>query len=207
MKRLVCFTTVLALVVAAYWTGSSRSQQHIFPHTSRDPRKVLYDADPMNPAHMSDKAGKAPCGMDMEPVYLPTTHWGLRPALTWPRGRGQRSKCQRKSSNYMGVRIAMVEKKALVHRLRLPGKVAADETRIYRINAAVDGWITKTMPVSAGSLVRKNETLGAFYSLGFSRLAKPCSTPLVPRTSLIPTSSRIRTLSETWAWGTGRFRK
>ena len=61
----------------------------------------------------------------------------------------------------------MVEKKALVHRLRLPGKVVADETRIYRINAAVDGWITKSMPVSAGSRVRKNETLGAFYRLEF----------------------------------------
>ena len=69
MKRLLCFTAVLILVVAAYWAGSSRSLQHTASHPSRDARKALYYVDPMNPAHTSDKAGKAPCGMDMEPVY------------------------------------------------------------------------------------------------------------------------------------------
>ncbi len=67
----------------------------------------------------------------------------------------------------IGVRVATAEKRELVHNLRLLGKVATDETRIYRINATVDGWITKTMPVSAGSQVRKNETLAGFYSPEF----------------------------------------
>jgi hypothetical protein len=30
--------------------------------------------------------------------------------------------------------------------------VAADETRIYRINASVDGWIQKALPNTVGSL-------------------------------------------------------
>lgn len=32
-------------------------------------RKILYYVDPMDPSIVSDKPGKAPCGMDMVPVY------------------------------------------------------------------------------------------------------------------------------------------
>ncbi len=31
--------------------------------------KILYYADPMNPSNKSDKPGKAPCGMDLVPIY------------------------------------------------------------------------------------------------------------------------------------------
>jgi len=31
--------------------------------------KILYYVDPMNPSNKSDKPGKAPCGMDMVPIY------------------------------------------------------------------------------------------------------------------------------------------
>jgi hypothetical protein len=31
--------------------------------------KILYYVDPMNPTNKSDKPGKAPCGMDLVPVY------------------------------------------------------------------------------------------------------------------------------------------
>ena len=51
--------------------------------------------------------------------------------------------------------------------MRLLGRIAVDETRIYRINATVDGWITKTLPFATGSLVKKDETLAAFYSSEF----------------------------------------
>ena len=36
--------------------------------TAKQP-KVLYYVDPMNPSNKSDKPGKAPCGMDMVPIY------------------------------------------------------------------------------------------------------------------------------------------
>lgn len=37
--------------------------------TARGERKVLYWVDPMNPTMRSDRPGKAPCGMDLIPVY------------------------------------------------------------------------------------------------------------------------------------------
>ncbi len=67
----------------------------------------------------------------------------------------------------IGIKAGQVEKKAVTHTLRLLGRVAADETRVYIINATVDGWITKALPNSTGSLVRKNEVLSTFYSPEF----------------------------------------
>jgi membrane fusion protein, copper/silver efflux system len=67
----------------------------------------------------------------------------------------------------MGIRLATVEKSAETHTLRVLGRVAADETRIYQINAAVDGWIRQTYNNPTGSLVRQDEPLVAFYSPEF----------------------------------------
>ena len=67
----------------------------------------------------------------------------------------------------MGIRLAAVEKVSETHTLRVLGRVAADETRIYQINAAVDGWIRQTYNNPTGSLVRQDEPLVAFYSPEF----------------------------------------
>ena len=67
----------------------------------------------------------------------------------------------------IGVRVGTVSKEPAQHTLRVLGRVAADETRLYRINATIDGWITKAYPNSAGSVVRKDEVLVAFYSPEF----------------------------------------
>ncbi len=67
----------------------------------------------------------------------------------------------------IGVRVGFVEKKSFTHTLRILGRVAIDETRVYRINASVDGWVRETYPNSVGSLVKKNEILATFYSPEF----------------------------------------
>ena len=67
----------------------------------------------------------------------------------------------------IGVRIGTVEKIPGSHTIRTLGRVAVDETRIYRINATVDGWVTETFPNATGNFVKKNETLAAFYSPEF----------------------------------------
>ena len=37
--------------------------------TAKKQPKILYYVDPMNPSNKSDKPGKAPCGMDLVPIY------------------------------------------------------------------------------------------------------------------------------------------
>ena len=171
MKRLLYCGIVLGLTAGAYWAGSHRGRLNLAAHESQEAHKILYYVDPMNPAHTSDKPGKAPCGMDMEPVFadaLPINLAGSAPA-SLPPGT---IKVSPEKQQLIGVRIAPAEKKRLVHNLRLLGKIATDETRIYRINATVDGWITKALPFSAGSQVKKDETLAKFYSPEFLAAAQ-----------------------------------
>lgn len=165
MKRITLLAVVLAMVAAAYWAGT-RSTRTSPSHEMQETHKLLYYVDPMNPAHTSDKPGKAPCGMDMEPVYadaMPVADPSVTPK-DLPPGT---LKLSLPKQQLIGVRLATAERKRLVHNLRLLGKVQTDETRIFRINATVDGWITKALPFSAGSQVKKNQTLAQFYSPEF----------------------------------------
>jgi Cu(I)/Ag(I) efflux system membrane fusion protein len=62
------------------------------------------------------------------------------------------------------VRVQTVEKIAAREALRLYGRVAADETRVYRVNAGIDGYIREISKVTTGSHVENGEwlaTLGA----------------------------------------------
>ncbi len=67
----------------------------------------------------------------------------------------------------MGIRIETAEKEPVTHKIRILGRVAADETRIYRINASVNGWITEAFPNATGNFVKKDETLATFSSQDF----------------------------------------
>jgi len=64
----------------------------------------------------------------------------------------------------IGVRVGAVEKKPFVHTLRVFGRVAADETKVYRLTASVDGWINDSFGYPVGSQVRKGAVLATFYS-------------------------------------------
>lgn len=163
MSKTVYFACVFLLVVAAFLAGNWYSKHTRALTRVSDVRKVLYYVDPMNPGHKYDKPGIAPCGMALEPVYADsgpaaTVASSAFPSAVWISPEKQQ---------LIGVRVEQVEEVSASHTLRLLGKVSADETRVYRINASVDGWIRKTFPVSAGSLVKKNETLAVFYAPEF----------------------------------------
>jgi len=65
----------------------------------------------------------------------------------------------------MGVRLDTVKKVADSHLLRVLGRVAADETRIYRVNTAVSGWIRELYDDNTtGSLVKKDQILATFFA-------------------------------------------
>jgi membrane fusion protein, copper/silver efflux system len=64
----------------------------------------------------------------------------------------------------IGVKVGIVEKKAMTHTLRVLGRVSADETRIYRVIASADGWILETFNNPTGALVKKDEVLASYYT-------------------------------------------
>ena len=69
MKKLFYAVLLIALLGGAFVSGSWYGRKGVDQKGAAAGRKVLYYVDPMNPAHTTNKPGRAPCGMDMEPVY------------------------------------------------------------------------------------------------------------------------------------------
>jgi membrane fusion protein, copper/silver efflux system len=166
MKRISVSVLLLALLLGSFWAGSWYTQRTTGKNGGVGARKILYYVDPMHPAYKSDKPGIAPdCGMELVPVYEDESMGGPeRAASSMPPGTVNVGP---EKQQLIGVKVSSAEKRAGAHTQRILGRVAADETRTYVINATVDGWITKALPNSTGTLVRKNEVLATFYSPEF----------------------------------------
>jgi Cu(I)/Ag(I) efflux system membrane fusion protein len=63
-----------------------------------------------------------------------------------------------------GIRILEVERGPVTHMLRVLGRVTADNTRLYIVNATTPGWILDLANVTPGARVKKGEFLASFYS-------------------------------------------
>lgn len=163
MLRPVVFILLAMLIGGVFWLGEHDGRNRRKVDAAN--RRILYYVDPMNPAHTSDKPGLAPCGMEMQPIYAdqgsPAADRNQGPAIP-----GSIIVSPEKQQ-LIGVQTGVVEHKAWRHVMRLPGRVALDETRIYRINATLNGWITQALPNPTGTLVHRDEVLGTFYSPEF----------------------------------------
>ena len=122
----------------------------------------------MHPQYKSEKAGDCvSCGMRLEPVY------GDDPSSLSNPGKSVSSpppgmvEFTPEKQRIIGVQVREVERSSGTHTIRTVGRVAVDDTKIYRMNAAVDGWIREIFPNSVGSLVKKDQPLVSFYSPEF----------------------------------------
>ncbi len=161
---------ILLLIAAGSFLAGSWATFHGTRPAAAPERRILHYVDPMNPAHKSDKPGIAPCGMPLEPVYAdPDDSGGKSLLASMPPGTIRISP---EKQQVIGVKVVKVEKAPWNHTLRVLGRVAADETRVYRINAATEGWIQDALPVTTGSLVKKDELLAtlSFFSLEYRTL-------------------------------------
>ena len=64
----------------------------------------------------------------------------------------------------IGMRTDEVRTDATSQVLRVPGRIAVDDQRLYRIVAAVDGWIVDLRENTVGRFVRKGQLLGSYYT-------------------------------------------
>jgi hypothetical protein len=64
----------------------------------------------------------------------------------------------------VGVRVQPVERTIGTERLRLFGRVTADETRVYKVNVGLDGYIRDLAPVTTGSQVSRDQWLATFVT-------------------------------------------
>jgi Cu(I)/Ag(I) efflux system membrane fusion protein len=147
---------------AGAWYASSRK-----PAFAEKPQKVLYYQDPMHPAYRSDKPGIAPdCGMQLEPVY---ERGGSAAASSkGPQAMPGTVEISAERQRMLGVRVEEVRLNSGTHTVRLLGRTVPDESRLYKINSTIDGWIRGITPVATtGNLVHKDETLATYNAPEF----------------------------------------
>ena len=120
----------------------------------KEKRKIKYWVSPMDPGYVRDKPGKAPCGMDMVPVYedagaeAPAGAIAVSPATV----------------QSMGVRTAKVEVRPLTRDTWTVGLVTFDERNLSTINTKVNGWVERLYVNATGDPVRRGQTLLSIYS-------------------------------------------
>jgi len=116
-------------------------------------RKIKYYVDPMNPNYIRDKPGKAPCGMDLVPVYEEV---GEETPGT--------IKVSPATIQSMGVRTAKVEVRPLSRLTLAVGLVNFNERNLATITTKVNGWVERLYVNATGDPVRKGQTLLSIYS-------------------------------------------
>lgn len=118
-------------------------------------RKIKYWVDPMDPGYVRDKPGKAPCGMDLAPVYEEEGGAAAAPGAIAVSPTTVQS---------MGVRTAKVEVRALTHDTWTVGLVTFNERSLSQINTKVNGWVERLYVNATGDPVRRGQALLSIYS-------------------------------------------
>jgi RND family efflux transporter MFP subunit len=131
-------------------------------HTSA--RHILYYVDPMHPAYRSDKPGTAPdCGMALVPVYAEEASHSLRLV----EDTASDVEIDPAAQQLYGIRLAKVENNNGQGTIRVFGRVAPDQTRVYRVNLGTDGYVKETHDDAVGNHVTKDQHLAIVYSPEF----------------------------------------
>lgn len=160
MKRKILLTfPVCAALLVGFVLGHFRA-----PATARS-RQVLYYVDPMHPAYKSDKPGTAPdCGMELVPVYADDLS---KTSIAKTDSGAARVKIDSAAQQLYGIRVAPVEKSSGSRTVRVLGRVAADQTRVFRVNVGTDGYVKETQDDAVGNRVKKDQHLAVIYSPEF----------------------------------------
>jgi membrane fusion protein, copper/silver efflux system len=164
MRKSLSLVYVFLLIAGSFMAGTWYSKHTADAGVAAASRKILYYYCPMHPEYKSNKPGVAPCcGMQLEPVYSDEAGApaSVRNAEPMHPGSVQISTDRQQM---IGLQVMTAEKGSASKSIRIPGRVVPDETRIYKINSAVDGWVKKISPVTTGSIVRKNDLLANIYA-------------------------------------------
>ena len=75
------------------------------------------------------------------------------------------------TQHLLGIRVVPVERGAETQILHVAGRVYPEDTRVYRVNSGVDGFIRETYNDSVGMPVKKDQKLATYYSPDFLSVA------------------------------------
>jgi Cu(I)/Ag(I) efflux system membrane fusion protein len=180
VRKAIYSLALCTLAGAGFLAGSLHSAHDAVTAAAVDTRIPLYYRCPMHPTYTSDKPGISPCcGMKLEPVFASTASSPAGAAEAHaPAGSVVVSAEQQQLS---GVRKAAVELASGIERLRLYGRVMPDETRVYKVNAGLDGFVQDMSAVTTGSYVARDQWLASFST---PEIRQPISAFIVTLDSL-----------------------
>jgi len=160
LKKSIYVLPLLAALAFGFALGHIHTEA-----TAKTGRHILYYVDPMHPSYKSDKPGIAPdCGMQLVPVYADEAGRAVvESSAALPDG----IKIDATAQQLYGIHTVAVEKSSGVHHIRVLGRVAPDDTRIYRVNIGTDGFVKETHDDAVGNHVTKDQKLATIYSPDF----------------------------------------
>ncbi|MGA2400302.1 MAG: efflux RND transporter periplasmic adaptor subunit [Syntrophobacteraceae bacterium] len=137
-------------------SASSGTAEQVSAPERKQP-KILYYVDPMNPSNKSAKPGKAPCGMDLVPIYEEEQPGaGDLPAGT--------VKISPEKQQMIGVRTGEAAEMEISKTIHAVGVATHDETKVYHVHTKFPGWVDKVYVDFVGKLVKKGQPLLSIYS-------------------------------------------
>jgi membrane fusion protein, copper/silver efflux system len=188
--------TGLFLAVGIFFAGYLANRQKDPATSSASAEQTSNYTCPMHPQYRSDRAGDCPiCGMRLEPANADNAGNKLDPMHPETPGTVQ---IGAERQQLIGVRTDEVRLSSSSDVLRVPGRIAVDDQRLYRIVAATEGWIVDLGENTVGRFVKKDQLLASYYQkdlLYTERLfllSIPAKEPLPKQTSDF-TQASIRT--------------
>ncbi len=160
--RVVLSVSVLAAVFGVgLWYGHGRGSAadgghgHAGAQPAGDAEQILYWTCAMHPNVKLPKPGQCPiCFMDLVPVRAGEDEDPNTPRLTLSARARELAK----------IETAPVERRELVHTIRMVGKITADETRITHVSSYIPGRLDRLFVNYTGIMVRKGDHLAEIYS-------------------------------------------
>ena len=160
IRRVGISLAAVAAIAASYGLGRHNSHSQT---DGKAVRHVLYYVDPMHPAYTSNKPGIAPdCGMELKPVYAEDLE-NARPSSSLAESSPGAVSIDGSVQRLMGIQMATVERSGPPRVIRVVGRVVPEDTRVFRVNSGMDGFIRETLNDSVGVMVKKDQKLATSY--------------------------------------------
>jgi len=117
-------------------------------------RKIKYWVSPMDPGYVRDKPGKAPCGMDLVPVYEEEAQEEAPGTI----------RVSPATIQSMGVTTTKVQVRPLSRITLTVGMVTFDERNLNVVTTKMDGWVERLYIKATGDPIRRGQNLLSIYS-------------------------------------------
>ncbi|MDA8162146.1 MAG: efflux RND transporter periplasmic adaptor subunit [Desulfobacteraceae bacterium] len=125
------------------------------------PKKKIMYRSTMNPNEVSDHPGKDSMGMEMVPFEVKGGSGPSGPAS--PSGLATVN-LTASAAERAGVTMGTAKIKPLFRDVRTSARITPDETRLFRVNTKVSGWVDRLYVNVTGQAVRKGQPLISIYS-------------------------------------------